>query len=157
MREFKSRFSLLVTLLCFLVLSGCSQDRVGQVIFDDPTDLVEPQKIKVHKLKITSETEDELGVEITYTYNHAVPAELIKLFIMPDHGYWSTRDIMIQEGKNVGRTTIGLSKSNMEKDNVSTSDTTKLRINFEHYLPGKYVGSVWREEVKLDKHWVLNK
>jgi hypothetical protein len=146
----------LVAFFICLAIAGCGgQDRTGQVIFDDSSDPVEPHKIKVHQVKITSESEDELGVEIVYTYNHEVPAEQIKLFIMPDHGYWSTRDIMISEGKNVGRTSIGLSKSNMKKDNVTSSDTTKLRIHFEHYLPKKYVGSVWREDVKFDKHWEL--
>jgi len=100
-----------------------------------------------------TETIDSLTVDFIYTYEHDVPANEIKLFVMPDHGYWSTRDVKISYGKHSARAIIGLSTRNMKKDNVAESETTKLRFRFDHYQPRKYLGNVWGHDVAYHKKW----
>jgi hypothetical protein len=138
-----------------LILTGCSEERPGKVIFESKGGLVDPYKIKVNELRVITETDDRLVVDLIYTYEHEIPPEQVKIFIMPNHGYWSTNDIRASKGKNVGRASIGLSRSNMEKDNVTTSYTDVLRIRFEHYAPDKYMGNIWSEDVVYEKNWEL--
>ena len=80
---------------------------------------------------------------------------LIKLFVLPDHGYWSTTDVKTNRGKHGARAIIGLSIRNMEKDSTTTSETTKLRFRFDHYQPPKYIGNVWGQDVDFQKMWRL--
>lgn len=133
-----------------VILTGCTDK---SVIYEDQSDLEQPYKIKLHEVKIITETNDSLTVDFIYTYEHDVPANEIKLFVMPDHGYWSTRDVKISKGKHGARAVIGLSKRNMNKDNVTESETTKLRFRFDHYLPRKYLGNIWGHDVVFHKKW----
>lgn len=107
----------------------------------------------LNEVKVVSETNNTLTVDFVYTYNHEIPPEEIKLFVLPDHGYWQTAHVKISKGKHGARAIIGLSKSNMEKDQVTESKTTKLRFRFDHYLPKKYMGNVWGQDVEYKKHW----
>ncbi|MEW6997437.1 hypothetical protein AADZ86_07020 [Colwelliaceae bacterium BS250] len=140
----------LLILCCSIFISAC-EDR--SVIYNNASDLEEPYKIKIHEVKIESETADTLTVDFIYTYNHEVPAEQIKLYILPDHGYWQASEVKISKGKHGARVIIGLSDYNMKKDNVTESKTTKLRFRFDHYLPNKYMGNVWGQDVDYQKHW----
>jgi len=130
-------------------------DKPGILIFRDDGDLSPPYKIKVHEVRVITETEDRLVVDVIYTYEHEIPVEEIKIFILPNHGYWATADIKASRGKNVGRASIGLSRSNMNKDNATRSFTDTLRVGFEHYPPKKYNGVIWSEIVKYEKNWTL--
>jgi len=134
------------------ILTACSD---SSVIYKNNEELAEPYKIKLNEVKVVAETDDSLTLDFTYTYNHSIPDNEVKLFVMPDHGYWSTRDVKITKGTNAARVIIGLSKSNMKKDNVTESDTTKLSFRFDHYQPRKYLGNIWGEDVPYIKHWVL--
>lgn len=135
-----------------LFLFSCSNNAI---IYENKDELKEPYKIKLHEVKVVAETDDSLTLDFIYTYNDDIPAEEIKLFVMPDHGYWHTRDVKISKGKHSARVIIGLSKSNMAKDNVTESDTTKLRFRFDRYQPRKYLGNVWGEDIPYEKHWKL--
>lgn len=140
-------------ILLFAFITACT-DR--SVIYQNKGDLEEPYKIMLNEVKIASETDDTLTVDFVYTYNHETPAEEIKLFVLPDHGYWSTSDVKILPGKHGARAIIGLSKSNMDKDQVTESKTTKLRFRFDHYLPQKYMGNIWGQDIEYRKHWKIS-
>ncbi len=137
------------------LLSACG-DNSNPLIYENTEPLIEPYKIKLNEVKVVAQTDDSLTLDFIYTYNHSVPADEIQLFVLPDHGYWSTQHVKINNGTNVARVIIGLSKSNMHKDNLSESDTTKLRFRFDHYLPNKYMGNIWGEDIPYNKHWELN-
>ena len=136
-----------------LVISAC-EDK--SVIYESNSELEEPYKIMLNEVKITSETNDTLTVDFIYTYNHEIPAEEIKLYILPDHGYWQSANVKISKGKHGARVVIGLRKYNMDKDQVTESKTTKLRFRFDHYLPKKYMGNVWGQDVEFKKHWQIS-
>jgi hypothetical protein len=141
-----------ITLLFVFILSACSDN---STIYENTFELQDPDKIKLNEVKIVAETDSSLTVEFSYTYNHSVPANEIKLFVMPDHGYWNTKDVKIIQGTHTATAIIGLSKNNMAKKNVTESDTTKLRFRFDRYQPQKYLGNVWGEDIPYDKHWKL--
>jgi len=132
-------------------------DKPGKLIFSDNKRLVLPYTIKVNEVRVITETDDTLVVDVIYTYEHKIPAEEIKIFITPNHGYWSTPQIQASYGKNVGRAAIGLSRSNMKKDRVTKSFTDTIGISFEQYKPKKYLGIIWSETVKYEKNWTLKK
>lgn len=146
----KIRYSFVFIIISVLI--ACSD---SSVIYKNNDELIEPYKIKLNEVKVVAETNDSLTLDFTYTYNHSIPDNEVKLFVMPDHGYWSTQDVKITNGTNAARVIIGLSKSNMEKDNVTESDTTKLRFRFDHYQPKKYLGNIWGEDIPYKKHWKL--
>ena len=148
------KYNYLLFTITFYILSACSD---SAIIYENKKELLEPNKIKLHEVTVVTETDDSLTLDFIYTYNHDVPAEEIKLFIMPDHGYWFTQDVKISQGKHSARVIIGLSKSNMAEDNVTESDTTKLRFRFDRYQPRKYLGNVWGEDIPYEKHWKLVK
>lgn len=130
----------------------------GKLVFIDNKPLVPPYKIKVSEVRVISETGDNLVVDVIYTYKHDIPVDEIRLFVLPNHGYWSTAHINISNGNNVGRASIGLSRRNMKKDRKTRSFTDTLRVSFEHYPPtNTYNGVVWTETVKYEKNWVLKK
>jgi hypothetical protein len=137
------------------LLSACGENS-NPIIYENSEPLVEPYKIKLNEVKVVTQTDDSLTLDFIYTYNHPVPASEIQLFVLPDHGYWSTQHVKISSGTHAARVIMGLSKSNMHKDNVSESDTTTLRFRFDHYLPNKYMGNIWGEDVPFDKHWELH-
>jgi len=134
-----------------IMMSACSDD---SIIYESSGDLESPYKIKLHEVKIVSETDDNLTLDFIYTYEHETPADEIKLFILPDHGYWRMSSVKITKGKNGARAVIGLSNSNMDKDNVIESDTTTLRFRFDHYLPKTYMGNIWGQDVMFNKKWI---
>lgn len=148
MSQFISKIITTFFLLAFV--SAC-EDK--SVIYDNSGDLKAPYKIKLHEVKIISETNDTLTVDFIYTYDHQVPAEEIKLYVLPDHGYWQASAVKIFKGKHGARAVIGLSSYNMDKDKVTESSTTKLKFMFDHYLPKKYMGNIWSQEVAYQKHW----
>ena len=139
----------------FLIVVAISISACGDssVIYKNTAELEEPYNIKLNVVRIDSETKDSLTVEFIYTYNHEIPPEEVKLFVLPDHGYWQTADVKVSKGKHGARTIIGLSKRNMEKDEVSESESTKLRFRFDHYLPDKYMGNIWGQDIEYRKHW----
>ena len=132
-------------------------DKPGQLIFADHRKLSPPYKIKIDEVRVITETDDTLVVDVIYTYEHETPADEVRIFVLPNHGYWSVNHIKASRGKNVGRASIGLSKSNMKKDYVTFSSTDTLRISFDHYPPGKYNGVIWSETVKYNKKWQLKR
>lgn len=132
-------------------------DKPGKLIFSDNRPLVAPYTIKVNEVRVISETDDNLVVDVIYTYEDQIPPEQVKLFVTPNHGYWSVADIKVKRGKNVGRASIGLSKGNMNKDHKTRSFTNTIRTSFEHYLPKKYLGVIWSETVKYEKNWTLKR
>jgi hypothetical protein len=140
---------------CIILVATLAACGDNSIIYENNEALVEPYKIKVNEVKIESETDDSLSLSFSYTYNHSIPADEIKLFVMPDHNYWSTQDVKVSRGTNAATVNIGLSKSNMEKDNVTESDTTKLSFRFEHYQPTEYLGNVWGLDIPYEKHWTL--
>jgi len=132
-------------------------DRPGSLIFSNTRKLSPPYTIKVDEVRIITETDDLLVVDVIYTYKHKIPAEEIKIYVTPNHAYWSVNQIQASAGTNVARATIGLSKSNMKKDRVRKSFTNTIGVRFEHYKPGKYLGVIWSEIIKYEKNWELLK
>ena len=132
-------------------------DKPGKLIFSDNRRLSPPYKIKVNEVRIITETDDTLVVDVIYTYGHNIPEEKIKIFITPNHGYWSTQQVQAYRGKNVARASISLSRSNMKKAGVTRSFTNTLSVRFEHYKPKKYLGVIWSEIVKYEKNWILKR
>jgi len=129
--------------------------RPGKLIFSDNKKLSFPYKIKVNEVRIITETDDQLVIDVIYTYKGKIPSEEIKIFVTPNHGYWSTNQIQASNGTNVARATIGLSRSNMKKDRVTRSFTNTIGVRFEHYKPKKYIGKIWSEIIKFEKNWKL--
>jgi len=127
----------------------------GRLIFLDNGKLRPPYTIKVHEVRVITETEDSLVVDVIYSYAHEIPPDEIRIFVLPNHGYWATNYSKAARGRNVARATIGLSRSNMNKDHVRRSFTNTLRITFDHYSPKKYHGSIWSELVRYEKNWTL--
>ncbi len=130
-----------------------NEPRNGLVLFESKEDLTPPYKIKLHEVKVFSETESTLTVDFIYTYKSEIPENEIRVFVMPDHSYWSTNDVKISRGTNGARAIIGLSKRNMEKDFALVSETTKLRFRFDRYQPKKYLGNVWGQDIEFHKMW----
>jgi len=127
----------------------------GKVLFRDNKRLSPPYTIKVNEVRLITETKDTLVIDVIYTYEHKIPASEIKIYVMPNHGYWSTNPIQASKGHHVGRVSIGLSRSNMKKDRVRHSFTNSIVIRFEHYPPKKYKGVIWSETIKYEKNWKL--
>jgi len=142
----------IITFLTLLFLNSCSD---SSIIYENNLELQQSDTIKLNQVKIFAETQDSLTVEFSYTYNHSVPANEIKLFVLPDHGYWFTNNVKIQQGTHTARAIIGISKNLMHEDNISESATTKLRFRFDHYQPKKYLGNVWGEDIPYEKLWKL--
>lgn len=127
----------------------------GKLIFRSKSALRPPYKIRVDEVRVITETEDTLVVDVIYTYKHHIPAEEVKIYVTPNHGFWSTPSIKAEKGTHVARASIGLSRSNMKKKHKTRSKTTTLKIRFEHYKPKKYMGVIWSETVKYKKKWRL--
>ena len=142
----------LLMIITVCSISACSDN---STIYENKGDLKQPNKIKLHQVTVVAETDDSLTLDFNYTYNHSVPANEIKLFILPDHGYWFTNDVKILRGTHTARAIIGISKNLMHKDNISESTTTKLRFRFDHYQPQKYLGNIWGEDIPYEKLWEL--
>jgi len=129
-------------------------DKPGQLIFQNKKRLAAPYNIKVDEVRIISETDDRLVVDVIYTYKNTIPANEIKIYVVPDHSYWSVNSIQAKDGFQVARANIGLSRSNMKKKWVTRSSTTVLNIRFEHYPPDNtYKGVIWSVPVKYKKNW----
>ncbi len=132
-------------------------DKPGSLIFSNTRRLAPPYTIKVDEVRVITETDDLLVVDVIYTYKHKVPPEEIKIYVTPNHAYWSVNQVQASDGTNVARATIGLSRSNMKKDRVKKSFTNTIGVRFEHYKPGKYIGVIWSEVIKYEKNWKLLK
>ncbi len=132
-------------------------DKSGKLIFSNKKRLSPPYSIKVNEVRIITETNDTLVVDVIYTYKHKIPANEIRMYVTPDHAYWSVNHIDVESGLNVGRASIGLSRSNMKRKWVTRSSTSTIAIRFEHYPPDNtYKGVIWSETVKYKKNWKLN-
>jgi len=142
----------LIVVGCMLLIAGCGDD---SLIYQNEAELAPGETVKIHSVRITHESADSLTVTFDYSYAHPVSPEKIKLFVLPDHGYWSTQDVAVQAGRHQAQAIIGLSRGNMERDDVTESETTKLRFRFDHYEPGRYVGNVWGLDVDYPKTWTL--
>ena len=128
----------------------------GKLIFSNKKRLSPPYLIKVNEVRIITETNDTLVVDVIYTYKHKIPANEVRLYVTPNHAFWSVNHIDVENGLNVGRATIGLSESNMKKKWLSRSSTNTIAIRFEHYPPDNtYKGVIWSETVKYKKNWKL--
>jgi len=127
----------------------------GRLILVNKGNLRPPYTIMVNEVRVITETEDSLVVDVIYTYEHRIPPEEIRIFVLPNHGYWAANSIQAARGRNVARATIGLSRRNMDRDHVRRSFTNTLRITFDHYAPEKYYGSIWSELVRYEKNWTL--
>jgi len=128
----------------------------GKLIFISKGELQAPYSIKVNEVRLITETEDTLVVDVIYTYKHKIPANEMRIYVTPNHGYWSVNNIQAEQGLNVGRARMGLSRSNMKKKWVTRSFTDTINIRFEHYPPNNtYKGVIWSETVKYEKRWKL--
>lgn len=141
---------ILINIIVLVLLVSCSDD---SIIYENSEEINSELKIQLNEVKIADETPTTLTVDFTYTYENSIPAEEVKLYILPDHAYWSTNPVKISYGKNSARAAIGISKSNMQKDNVTESETKILRFRFDHYPPGKFNGNIWGIDVNYLKKW----
>ena len=130
-------------------------DASGTVLYSSAGAPRRPQTIKVNEIRVVSESEDSLLMDVSYTYDHPdIPASDIKVFMMPNHRYWSVASVRAEKGFSLARIRIGLSRSNLEEDNKSRSYTSSLEVRFEHYpKKGPYGGVIWRRSVPFEKHW----
>jgi len=128
----------------------------GKLIFENKKRLSPPYSIKVNEARIITETDDTLVIDVIYTYKHKIPAKEMRIYVTPNHGYWSVNHLQVEDGLNVGRARIGLSRSNMKKKWVTRSFTDTITIRFEHYPPDNtYKGIIWSETIKYKKNWKL--
>lgn len=133
-----------------------NDNKPGKLIFENKRPLHLPYSIKVNEVRIITETDDTLVVDIIYTYKHKIPANEMRIYVTPNHGYWSVNHLQVEDGLNVGRVRIGLSRSNMKKKWVTRSFTDTITIRFEHYPPDNtYKGIIWSETIKYKKNWKL--
>ena len=92
----------ITTLLIFLI-TACGDK---SVIYESDGELEEPYKIMLNEVKVSSETSDTLTIDFIYTYEHEIPADEIRLFVLPDHGYWQMAHVKISKGKHGARAII---------------------------------------------------
>lgn len=133
-------------------------DTEGRVLFRSAGAPNKPKTIKVNEVRLLTESPDSILLDVTYTYQHPIiPASEIKVFIMPNHRYWSVQSVRAEKGFSIARIRIGLSPGNMKEDGKRISSTTSLEVRFEHYPPNNsYGGIIWRKSVPLNKEWILN-
>lgn len=137
--------------------SSSKDDRPGKLIFSDNKELSPPYMIKVNEVRIITETEDTLVVDVIYTYKHKIPDDKTYILIEPNHGYLLTDRAKVSRGKNVARASIGLSRNTMESNKVTQSFTNTIKISFKNYISNRDVREIWLETVKYEKNWTLNK
>jgi len=130
-------------------------DKPGKLIYSDNKKLYPPYKIKVNEVRIVTETDDKLVVDVIYTYKHKIPAKDVNISVSVNHNYWSIGTLKASSGKNVSRASIGLSTNNMKKDNVTSSSTNVIVIKFSHYKKNKNSQVIWSKTVKYEKNWSL--
>lgn len=135
-------------------LAACGGGKTGR-IYDGTGEPADGETTRIHFVDVVENELDRLVVEFGYTYRDEVPAEEIRLFVLPDHGYWQMQHATIRSGTHEATATIGLSESNMDRDGVTESDRWLPRFRFEHDRPGEYVGRVGGEDVPFEKHWSL--
>lgn len=133
-------------------------DSDGKILFRSAEPLRKPKTIKVNEVRLVFENPDSILVDVTYTYQHPkIAASEIKVFVMPNHRYWSVQSVRAEKGFSIARIRIGLSEGNMEEDEKYTSSTSSLEVRFEHYPPNNtYGGVIWRESISFKKEWILN-
>lgn len=146
------------TLLVFVVLAcliACGGGGQTGRIYEAPGEPAEGETTKIHFVDVVENAPDRLVVNFGYTYRDEVPAGEIRLFVLPDHGYWQMQHVTVEPGRHEATATIGLSEHNMDQEGATESDTSLLRFRFEHYRPGEYVGRVGGEDIPFEKHWSL--
>jgi hypothetical protein len=133
-------------------------DSEGKVLFRSAGAPSKPRTIKVNEIRLVFENPESILLDVTYTYQHPkIPASEIKVFVMPNHRYWSVQSIRAEKGFSIARIRVGLSTGNMEEDNKRTSSTNSLEVRFEHYPPNNsYGGIIWRKSIQFKKSWRLN-
>ncbi|WP_456373166.1 hypothetical protein [Thiolapillus sp.] len=137
------------------LLGGCSSEQLPRTIYTAEDNRLGESGIKLYKMVLLNEDDDFIQLEVDYEYAGNAPADQVKLFVMPNHGYWLEKAIEVKPGRNLGRMTIGLSRGNMEAKKVTASTTTLLTVSFDHYKPEKYVGALYQETVPFRKEWAL--
>lgn len=135
------------------LLSACGDGGQTGRIYDGPDELPDGETTGIHFVDVVENEPDRLVINFGYTYRDEVPAGNIRLFVLPDHGYWQMQHVSVESGTHEATATIGLSQNNMDEDGVSESDTGLLRFRFEHYRPNEYVGRVGGEDIPFEKHW----
>jgi len=133
-------------------------DSEERVLFSSAGAPRNPKTIKVNEVRVIFENPESILLDVTYTYQHPkIPASEIKVFVMPNHRYWSVQSIRAEKGFSIARIRVGLSTGNMEEDNKRTSSTSSLEVRFEHYPPNNsYGGVIWRKNIQFKKAWQLN-
>src|SRR5574340_856983 len=132
-------------------------DRSGVTIFKRGARLKPPQTIKVDKVLVVQETDYSLILDVFYTYQDEVPAEEVKLFVLPDMPYWASNSLPVEKGSNVGHLSIDLYEKKMKEDQVNQYETSKLTVSFDHYSPEKFNGSIYKQIIPFKKIWKLRK
>jgi len=136
--------------------SFIDDSKPGKLIFENKRALRPPYSIKVNEVRVITETDDMLVIDVIYTYKHKIPASEVRIYATPNHSYWSVNHLQVSEDLNVGRVNMGLSRNNMKKKWVTRSFTDTIKIRFEHYPPDNtYKGIIWSETVKYQKRWKL--
>lgn len=131
-------------------------DRSGKVIYTDYSGLVPANGIKLHEVRIVSETDNALSVDVTYTYSHHYPASEMVISVVPNHGYYSITKVDAARGRNTGRFRVGLGKENMKRANKTRSYTSMLTVRFEHFNADRtYDKELWSKELPYRKNWKL--
>ena len=143
----------IIRLLPFIVILSCADH---SLLYENDRNTDKAEKIQLNKVRVVSQSNDRMTVEFSYTYEHDIPAEQIKLYVLPDHGYWSMSAVSISEGTHSAQAVIGLNKSAMQADNVNESQTSILRFRFDHYLPTEFKGNIWGKDVEFSKSWQSN-
>lgn len=129
------------------------KDRSGVTIFRRAAGLKPPQTIKIDRVTVVQETDYSLILDVFYTYQGDVPAEEVKLFVLPDMPYWASNPVPVRKGRNSGRVSIDLYEKKMEEEQVNQYETSKLTVTFDHYSPEKFNGTTYREIIPFNKTW----
>ncbi|GAB4483741.1 MAG: hypothetical protein OHK006_05780 [Thermodesulfovibrionales bacterium] len=128
-------------------------NKYGRTIFKRSAPLKPPQTIKVDKVVVIQESQYSVILDIHYTYQSEVPANEIKLFVLPDMPYWASNPAVVQTGKNVARVSIDLYEKKMKEEQVEQYETSKLTVSFDHYAPDKFNGAIYKEIIPFKKVW----
>ncbi len=162
-----------ITVGMILLLASCAPEKskqsdaeittenVAEIIHKNNDPLSGNETIKLHEVKVVGNFDDSLTVDFTYTYEHDIPSEEVRLFVTPDHKYWRTRYLVIDKGTHTARAIIKLSNQKMDADGKAEAHSTKLFFRFGHYITSeitgktRFGGNFWDQEVRFRKTWSL--
>ncbi|MEP3526093.1 MAG: hypothetical protein ABJN24_11795 [Hyphomicrobiales bacterium] len=131
----------------------------SKIIYENETPLSGQETIKLHEVKIVGNFHDTLTVDFTYTYDHDIPAEEVRLFVTPNHEYWRARYVTIDKGTHTARAIINLSNKKMHTHGKAETHSTELFFRFGHYVVSqvtgktKFKGNFWDQTVNFRKTW----